>query len=89
MTREDVRKTGILIGEADRYNNGIYAATTEYYDIDGDIYAIYLPNNGLSYNGEPDTWLFDTKKGWLKINTETIMIRTLLDEETINAYLGR
>lgn len=89
MTRGDVRKMGTLIGEADRYNNGIYAATTEYYDIDGDIYAIYSPNNGLNYNGEPNTWLFDTKSHWFNKNTVSIAIDTLLDEDIINAYLGR
>lgn len=89
MNRTQVRKLGTKIGESDFYSDGVFAGTSEYYDINGDIYHIYSPTNEFTYMGKPGTVLFDTKKNWERYETLSICIDTGLEAEEVKRYLGR
>lgn len=89
MNRTQVRKLGTKIGESDFYSDGVFAGTSEYYDVMGEIYHIYSPTNTFTYMGEPRTVLFDTKKNWERYETLSICIDTGLEEDEVKKYLGR
>ena len=89
MNRAEVRKIGTKIGEADFCSNGVFAGTSEYYDINGEIYHIYSPTNEFTYMGKPTTVLFDTRKNWERYSTESICVDTVLEEDEIKRYLER
>ena len=89
MDRQEVTRRGFKIGEVDQYKNGIYASTTEFYDLKGGIYAIFTPDNRRYYNGEPYSYKCDTKSDWEQLTTAEIINNTGLSENDINSYLGR
>lgn len=89
MDRQEVKRCGFKIGEVDQYKNGIYASTTEFYDLKGDIYAIFTPDNRMTYNGRPFMWIYATKQEWANLDSLAISMDTWLSTDDINKYLGR
>lgn len=89
MDRQEVTRRGFKIGEVDQYKNGIYASTTEFYDLKGDIYAIFTSDNSMTYNGRPFMWFYATKQEWADLNSLAISMDTGLSTDDINKYLAR
>lgn len=81
MKKQDVINQGIKIDEVDLTDNGIYAATYEFYLVDNDVYRIASYNNGFVYNGKNNTSHIVSLNDSAHITFEYLCIECRMSEE--------